>query len=53
MYEENAYMWRMMKEVGHTQTEIYELQGYDHGGMAIAAAGLVISTVYKIAKSRK
>lgn len=32
-YEENAYLWRMMKVVGHTNTELYELQGYDHGGM--------------------
>lgn len=33
-YEENAYLWRMMKEVGHPATELLELQGYDHGGMA-------------------
>jgi hypothetical protein len=52
-YEENAYMWRMMKEAGHEQTEIYELQGYDHGGMAIAAAPLVVDTIYKIVKSGK
>jgi acetyl esterase/lipase len=30
-YEENAYMMRMMIEVGHTQTTLYELQGYGHG----------------------
>jgi acetyl esterase/lipase len=33
-YEENAYLWRMMKEVGHPSTVLYELDGYDHGGMA-------------------
>lgn len=30
-YEENAYMARMMKLAGHTETTLYELQGYDHG----------------------
>lgn len=33
-YEENAYLWRMMKVVGHARTELVELAGYDHGGMA-------------------
>lgn len=32
-YEENLYMWRMMKLVGHTQTYIYKLDGYNHGDM--------------------
>jgi hypothetical protein len=30
-YEENAYMYRMMKVVGHKQTRILELDGYGHG----------------------
>lgn len=33
-YEETAYLWRMMKEVGHTQTELRELDGFNHGDMA-------------------
>lgn len=33
-YEENAYFWRMMKVVGHKETYLYELDGYDHGAMA-------------------
>ena len=33
-YEENAYMWRMMKLVGHPDVRIYELDGHDHGAMA-------------------
>ena len=33
-YEENAYMMRMMKIAGHTKTKLYELDGFDHGGMA-------------------
>jgi acetyl esterase/lipase len=30
-YEENAYMMRMMKVVGHEATTLYEMQGYGHG----------------------
>jgi len=33
-YEENAYMYRMMKVIGHENTVLYELDGFDHGGMA-------------------
>lgn len=36
-YEENAYMWRMMKVAGHTRSYIYELDGYDHAAMAAPA----------------
>lgn len=32
-YEESAYMWRMMKLVGHPECELYELDGFNHGGM--------------------
>jgi acetyl esterase/lipase len=32
-YEENAYMWRMMRVVGHQQTTLTEIKGFDHGGM--------------------
>lgn len=32
-HEENAYMWRMMKLVGHPYVYIYELDGYNHGDM--------------------
>ncbi len=33
-YEENAYMYRMMKVIGHEQTLLYELDGFNHGKMA-------------------
>lgn len=36
-YEENAYMWRMLKLVGHPYVFIYELDGYNHGDMAAPA----------------
>lgn len=29
-YEENAYLMRMMKVVGHKETTLYELDGYGH-----------------------
>lgn len=32
-YEETAYFWRMMKENGHKNTYLYELDGFDHGSM--------------------
>lgn len=44
-YEENAYMWRMMKLAGHTRTRLVELDGEDHGSMAEAALPLVIDMV--------
>jgi acetyl esterase/lipase len=44
-YEENAYLWRMMKEVGHPDVRLYELQGYDHGGMAGPAYPLLLRFV--------
>ncbi len=44
-YEENAYMWRMMKVAGHKQTHLYELQGFDHGGMAEPAFDLLLTIV--------
>ncbi|MFZ5940973.1 MAG: alpha/beta hydrolase [Bacteroidota bacterium] len=42
-YEENAYMWRMMKVCGHSSTYLYEMQGSDHGGM-VAPASLLLLT---------
>ena len=36
-YEENLYMWRMMKLAGHPDVGIYKLDGYNHGDMAAPA----------------
>lgn len=46
-YEENAYLWRMMKEVGHTQTTLLELDGFNHGEMAKPAHPLLLKFVKK------
>ena len=41
-YEENAYLWRMMQVVGHPDTTIMELDGYNHGQMAQPAHPLLL-----------
>lgn len=46
-YEENAYLSRMMKLVGHEKTKLYELDGYDHD-MLEPAFPLLIKEVRKI-----
>ncbi len=44
-YEENAYLWRMMQVAGHTQTELCELDGFNHGQMAEPAHPLLLRFV--------
>ncbi len=46
-YEENAYMYRMMQVVGHPDTRIMELDGYDHG-MIEPALPLLLKEVQRI-----
>jgi len=50
-YEENAYLSRMMKLAGHKQTRLYELQGFNHGGMDDPAYPLLIKEVNNISKA--
>ncbi|WP_244906406.1 alpha/beta hydrolase [Jejuia pallidilutea] len=47
-YEENAYLMRMMQVVGHKNTVLFELNGYDHGGMAQPAFQLLINFINKV-----
>jgi acetyl esterase/lipase len=49
-YEENAYLWRMMKLAGHQRTRLYELDGFDHGAMAVPAFPLLLKEVTSITK---
>lgn len=49
-YEENAYLWRMMKLAGHKYTTLYKLEGFDHGAMAEPAFPLLIKEVNAIKK---
>jgi len=52
-YEENAYMMRMMKVAGHELTILYELDGFNHGGMAIPAYPLLLNEVKRIVNKKK
>lgn len=47
-YEENAYMNRMMQLAGSKTTKLYELDGFDHGGMAEPAFPLLLAEVKEI-----
>ena len=46
-YEENAYMMRMMKVVGHQQTKLLELDGYGHN-MVAPAFPLLLNEVKRL-----
>lgn len=46
-YEENAYMMRMMKVAGHTETTLYEMDGYGHN-MTYPAFPLLLNEVNRI-----
>jgi hypothetical protein len=48
-YEENAYMMRMMKIVGHNDTRLLELDGYGHQ-MAEPAFPLLLNEIHRIEK---
>jgi acetyl esterase/lipase len=49
-YEENAYMMRMMNVVGHKKTELYEIQGHDHGQMCKPANTILLNYIKKYCK---
>lgn len=51
-YEENAYLARMMKLVGHKQTKLFELDGYGHG-MTEPAFPLLLNEVNRIIKEHQ
>lgn len=47
-YEENLYMWRMMKLQGHPFTRIYKLDGYDHGSMCTPAFPILRNVISEL-----
>lgn len=47
-YEENAYLWRMFREVEHADVQLLELQGYNHGEMAEPAFPLLLKFVNRV-----
>lgn len=50
-YEENAYMMRMMKEAGHHETKIYEMDGYGHN-MTAPAFPLLLNEMSRIIQKK-
>ncbi len=46
-------MLRMMKLAGHNKLLLYELQGFDHGGMAEPAFPLLLKEVKRIEKLKE
>lgn len=44
-YEENAYMYRMMKVAGHEKTTLYELDSFNHEGMASPAFEILLNEI--------
>lgn len=46
-YEENAYLWRMMKVVGQGRTTLHELPGTDHVGMVGPAHPIFLEWLQK------
>lgn len=47
-YEENAYTWRMMKQLKHPDVTLHELGGYDHGQMVRPAFPLLLKFVDRV-----
>lgn len=52
-YEENAYLSRMLKEVGHQKVTLFELQGYDHGAMVEPGIPLLVDFVLDVCNQKK
>lgn len=46
-YEENAYMWRMMKLAGNTGVRLHEIGGYDHGAMCEPSFHILLEYIKK------
>ncbi len=51
-YDENQYLARMMKLVGHPHTILYELDGFDHGTMVHPAFGLLEKHIREVLKEK-
>jgi acetyl esterase/lipase len=49
-YEENAYMWRMLRIVEHPDVTLHELDGFDHGGMAAPGFPLLMKFVDRVTR---
>lgn len=52
-YDENAYLARMMKVVGHKRTKLLELDGFDHGGMVAPGLLLFVKELNALVEARR
>lgn len=52
-YEENSYLMRMMKVVGHKETMLYELDGFNHRGMVQPAFPLLLNEIQRITEEKR
>lgn len=52
-YEENLYMWRMMKLTGNPYVHIYKLDGYNHGEMVHPAFHIMKNEINAILGGNK
>lgn len=51
-YEESAYLWRLLKMIGHTDVRIYEIDGHDHGQMVQPAHHILKTNVNRILQEK-
>ena len=49
-YEENAYLFRMMKVIENPRVQLFELQGFDHGDMVKPGIPLLMKEIGSILK---
>lgn len=49
-YEENAHLDAILRSIGHRDVTLYELQGFDHGGVYAPACYLMLSWIKKHTK---
>ena len=52
-YEENALMLSLMRGAEHTNTTLYEMQGFDHGGMRIPGYQILLKHVGEIVNRKR
>jgi len=51
-YEENAYFTRMIKLTGHTNTKLFELDGFGHSAMKEPGLYLLLDELQKLMKKQ-
>lgn len=52
-YEENAHLQAILKQIGHQETTLYELQGFNHGTVCIPAYFLMTEWIKEKSKQEK